>query len=234
MDEGGAGSTGPFDARDQDPRLRKDVLEFLRNKAFPTWDFFDAAARRQLLREYHGAEVGEAVARRVRSLGSLNPHLLLTTVLRPDIQVSATALRQPRPPRRRLFGGIEREDNSIEALDSGVTVVIIDLSALGPYGMVTWMWPRKGLDSPDAPATLEADVLDALRKEGIEVLTRDEGLIPVRGMKGTPFGKGKAIPNVINCLFDEVSFWRRGLVVSGLRFRSSPGDLWPSVVEGVP
>ncbi len=218
----------PSDPRFQDPRLRPDLLEFLRTKAFPTWDFFDTAERRELLRQYPSQRLGEDVARKIQDLGPFNTHLIPTTVLRPSVQVTATALRRPGPPRRRLLGGLERPDGDGQARDSGVNVFIVVLSALGPWSGVTWMWPSGGLDPPLRLATVESNVLTLLRDKGLTILSREELQVPVRGMKGTPYGKAGEIPNVYACLFDESGFRMRALKAKGLRFKgAAPGDLWP-------
>ncbi|HII39962.1 MAG TPA: hypothetical protein HA326_01955 [Thermoplasmata archaeon] len=208
------------------------MLRFLREKAFPTWDFFDASARRRPLEEYPGAQIAEDVARRLRDLGPFNPHMVPPTMFRPDCQISVMAVRPPQPPKRGLFGGLQRHDTSVEARDTGTRVMALDLSALGPFACATWMWPAGGLDPPLNPRSVEAAVLDLLREQGIVVLTREEILIPVRGMKGTPYSKEGRVPNVCNCLFDAASFLLRGLGVSQFRAEAGEGDLWPRAVEG--
>ena len=222
----------PSDARFQDPRLQADVLEFLRDKAFPTWDFFDTAARRQLLREYPGQRTSEAVARDLGALGPLLPHPVPPGPLRPVYQIGATALRPPAPARVGLFGRVQRPDNSPAGRDSGVSVMVLNLSALGPFGSVTWIGPERGLDPLLERATLATGAVGLLRNRGITVLTRDELLVPVRGMRGTPYGQGQAIPDVHNCLFDEVSFRMRGLGAKGFRFQPTRSDdLWPPIID---
>ncbi len=229
MNIGPAEVGDPSDPRFQDPRLRPDVLEFLRTKAFPTWDFFDTAARRQLLRQYPSQEIGQAVAGDLRLLGPFLPHVIPPMLLGPMVQINVTTLRPPNRPRRRWFGSQERTDNSDEARDSQEQVFLVDLSALGPFAAVAWMWPRHPLEPPVDTPRIEASVPALLRARGLTVLMREEFQVPVRGMKGTPFGKSGLIPDVYACLFNERTWRMRALQVTALRFQGPVEDIWPTV-----
>lgn len=206
------------------------MLEFLRERAFPTWDFFDATARRRLLERHPGQEIAAEVTRRLPDLGPLNPHLQGPFMWRPAYQISVTRVRSPQPPGRGLLGKLRHPDNSLDGRDTGVDVMVLLLSAFAPFACPSWLWPQTEPDPALDPRDTEEAVRILLRGQGLTVLTREEILVPVRGMKGTPYSVEGRIPNVCHCLFDATSFLMQGL--GPKQFRSQgQGDLWPSPVD---
>ncbi len=109
-------------------------------------------------------------------------------------------------------------------------MMVLHLSALGPFGIVTQMVPKREVDPLLDLGTLESRAGRLLESHEIAVLTRDESLVTVRGMRGIPYGRGGAVPNVCSCLFDEVAFRMRGLQGTGFRLQpSTRDDLWPPI-----